>query len=145
MTTRRKEEILEEVDELAELALKVNPDLTIEQARGLAWDDEEIYAEWRDAAPEPARPAVSKSAKQMSVADACAEAVHNEADRQYLRIREDRTVEKIRGDLWESPEGERLYQLARSDSGREAYSGYTPVRKSLEFGDAWALLHHWLR
>jgi hypothetical protein len=77
------------------------------------------------------------------VADVCGEAVHAEADRQVLKVGEQRSVEEIRGDLWLSPEGHKLYDLARSEAGQQIYG--ISIHKSFTHAEAWGILRRWLR
>lgn len=145
-TIRKRSEVLEEVEELADFTMDVNPDLTLEEARSIVWEEcPELYQEYVASPPEAPVVPVAKSTRIRTVADAIGDAVHAEADRQVVKLRERRTVEEIRADLWESVEGQQLYALARSDAGRQIYAGHVPVNKSSAFADAWSVLRHWLR
>lgn len=145
-TIRKRSEILGEVEALAEFSMEIDPNLTVEEARSIVWEEfPEVYDEYVASSPEPIQTPVAKAVTVRTVAQACGDAVHAQADRLFLNPKDPRTVEAIRADLWLSPEGEKLIELSRSDIGSAPYSGFGPMQKSLARAEAWAILKHWLR
>lgn len=74
----------------------------------------------RRLAPESEQERVAKADRPYTVADAAADAVAKKTDSSAWEQWPGKTVEGIRADIWESPQGLLLYELARN-RGSEPY------------------------
>lgn len=117
--------------------MELRPEFSEEAARGFVWEAfPELHEEFGKAAPEPPVKPLAKARTPVTVADAVANAVHAEADRQAWTRWPDRSIEQIRADLWTSPEGQQLYALSKARGGEDWYQAR--LRKSAEEREAGA-------
>ena len=150
---RKADEVLEEVDEIAESLRDDDPDLLaepLEATRAAVWSAvPELYDEYRQAlAAEPATMPemvdIAKATREPTLADEIAEAVHNRAEELAWTRWPAQSEAVIRADLWLSEDGAALYGLAKSDLGRlSAWQASQIIRKSSEHARAWAVLEEW--
>lgn len=144
MSTRSRQEIEVEVGDLARDVLESFEGVSYAEARASVWEHcPELYEEFCKAAPEPPAEPVVKADRPLTLADAIADAVDREADRQSGREWPQRSIEEIRADLWLSSQGQALYQLSK-DRGHEEYWS-ARLAKSAGENDAWAILEEWRR
>ncbi len=79
---------------------------------------------------------VAKADSPYRLADAIYEAVSREADRRSWHDWPSKSIEQIQGELWLSPEGEKLYELSKARGHEEYWSAR--LAKSAGENDAWA-------
>jgi hypothetical protein len=144
--TRSRNEIVAEVDELADELIQMAPELTVEEAKSLIWEEleDDLYVGYLKAAPEmPAAP-VAKAQSGPTLSEMIVKAVTAEAGRRAWTAWPAKTLGDLELEVWQSPEGAALYDLHRA-SGTTPYSeARSTLSKSLANQDAWQTLNRWL-
>lgn len=146
MTSRTRTEIMEEVDELVEQVLEIEPEMSFEAARGLILESvPEIYDEWVAAPLGYPVEAVAKAMPEPTLAEVIHKAVQNRAGQLAWTRWPTTSLADLELETWESEPGRRLYDLYRSDQGRLPYSdAWQSVSKADAHADAWQTLWDWM-
>ncbi len=143
---RTRQEIEEQVDDLAyEAVMKHEPDVSIEEARSIVWEEADgLYDEYVGLPPDqPARP-IAKAEREPTFGEEIHEAVRKRAAHLAWTEWPHSSLEDLEWEVWQTPEGQALYSLYTSPEGRQPLSQVEArIGKSLAHADAWAVFQAW--
>lgn len=146
MTRIKQSDVLREVQSLAdEIVRSTDEELSDEAARAMVWVSfPELYAEYREGQPDVQFEVAKQAPPEPTLADAIATAVAKRADHLLWKSWPDKKIEDLRADLWLSPEGQQLIELARSPYGQEPlWRTRTMLSKSAAYAEAWLIYETW--
>lgn len=145
MTNRSRQDIEAEVDELASEVLGYVPELSREAARAMVYEEiPELYDEY-SAAPAilPAQP-ISKSDPEPTLGEEIHTAVRKRASHLAWTEWPHKSLEDLEWEVWSTPEGQALYELYRSEQGRQPISEVEyHIAKSEQHSQAWQVYRRW--
>lgn len=145
MTNRTRTDIEAEVEELAEQVLEHAPDLSIEAARSVVYEElPELYDEYVAAPAAPPTPAFSKSYREPTLGDEICVAVRKRAAHLAWTEWPTKTIEDLEWEVWNTPEGQALYSLYTSPDGKQPMSqAEMTIGKSFSHADVWTVFQQW--
>jgi hypothetical protein len=145
MNVRSRQEIEAEVDELASEVLGYVPELTVEEARSMVYEEiPELYDEYQAApATVPVQP-ISKSVREPTLGEEVHAVVRKRASHLAWTEWPHKSIEDLEWEVWSTPEGQALYELYRSEQGRQPISEVEHrIAKSEQHSDAWQVFRQW--
>ena len=130
MSTRSRQEIEVEVEDLAQEVLENFEGVTYAEARASVWEHcPELYDEFTTAAPERPAGAVVKADRPLALADAIADAVDREADRQSWREWPERPSSRSEPTFGSAPRGRPCISSRRIGATRSTGAPAWPSRR----------------
>lgn len=146
MSSRSREQILEEADEIAADVRELDPVITKDGALAIVWEQlPELYDEYV-AAPNEAVQTIAKSYREATLADKIMLAVKKKATAlAWEEWGPNKSLGDLELDVWNSEEGKVLYDAYRGEQGRLPYRDANhQLAKSDGMRDVMSILEEWL-
>ncbi len=144
MNERTRNEILAEVNELADDIQEIAPVTSRDEAMAIVWEGvPELYDEYTAAPAESLAAPIAKSEPEPTLGETIMLAVSKRAGELAWTRWPTSTIQDIEHQVWTSDEGKVLYELYRSDQSKLPYQT-ARFQKSARQQDAWSILARWL-
>lgn len=144
MSQRSRTEIYKEAEQVADEVFGDDPDFTHDEAMAMIWEESpELYAEYSAAPAGPAPQPIAKTAPEKTIGEAVHEAVQKQAANLAWTEWPHKTIEEIEWDVWNTDDGQLLYELYRSEGNTPMSQMRTEISKSDRHRDAWLVLGKW--